>query len=92
MRDQHVAADTVVPATLRGTVLAAVEFHDQTQLEAGKVRKVGADGMLPPKTQAAQTSRSQSIPQTRFRERLVFSQAPRKTSLIVAKLHATSMR
>ena len=92
MRSQHVAASTVARTTLCGIVLAAVQFDDQTQFEAGKVCKVRTDWMLSPKSQTRQPSSSQPIPNARFCERLILSQVTREASLIVAKLHANSMR
>jgi hypothetical protein len=64
-----------ITLTARGTVvLAAVQFHDEIELQAREVSKVRADRMLSPEAQVHEPAAPKVKPDQRFRARLLAAQ------------------
>jgi hypothetical protein len=73
-------------------MLPAVEFDDQSNLDAREVGEISADGMLTSKPQAAEPTRTQVVPQPVLGIRLISTKIAGKAALVVGEVHAGSMR
>lgn len=92
VRGEDIAAHCVVQLTDGRVVLPTIQFDDEADFQAGKIRKVGADRMLAAEAQAQEAPAAQVVPETSFRIGLGTSQMASEVALVRGDAHAGSMR